>query len=125
MVKATPLRPWIPYRLAPGLQLSRHLPESLSLPKFDHRRLPRVRTEQPRSSGGPTPLRLQRRGGLEACFERRRIRAHVSRRVGGPRRSRVGLFDVHEVSMLYGSRCVVRFVRCALAMRDVFYDSVP
>ena len=123
-VTATPRRPWNPSRLAVGVQLSHHIEESLSLPNFDQRRLPGVRTEQPRSFGGPTPPWLQRRGGLEACFERRRICRHVVRRLGGPRRSRVGLFDVSEVSMLYGSRCVVRFVRCARAMRDVFYDSV-
>ena len=91
-VTATPRRPWNPSRLAARRQLSHHIEESLSLPNFDQRRLPGVRTEQPRSFGGPTPPWLQRRGGLEACFERRRIDRHVVWRLGGPRRSRVGLW---------------------------------
>ena len=95
-VTATPRRPWNPSRLAAGRQLSHHIEESLSLPLRVHRLLPQVRTELPRWFGEQYSSWVQRRGGLEACFKQRRICRHVVLRLGGPRRSRVGLVDACE-----------------------------
>ena len=62
-VTATPRRPWNPSRLAVGVQLSRHVEESLSLPLRVHRLLPRARTELSRWFGEQFSSWVQRWGG--------------------------------------------------------------